>query len=145
MIGKTINEINIGDKASFQKTISESDVYLFAGISGDYNPAHINEVEAVNTIFKGRISHGLLTASLISSVLGMQLPGPGTIYLGQNLRFIAPVKIGDTVKAEVEVILINNEKNQITLQTNCINQDGKIVIKGDATVMPPKIKDKEIK
>lgn len=143
MTGKTIDQIYIGDKASFQKTISESDVYLFSGISGDCNPAHINEVESSKTVFNGRIAHGLLTASLISAVLGMQLPGPGTIYLNQTLQFTAPVKIGDTIKAEVKVLLRNIEKNQITLETNCINQDGKVVIKGEAIVMPPKIQKQE--
>jgi 3-hydroxybutyryl-CoA dehydratase len=138
MIGKTIEEIKIGDKATFQKTISESDVYLFAGITGDLNPAHINEVEASQTIFKGRIAHGMLVSGLISTVLGMYLPGPGTIYLGQELKFLAPVKIGDTIKAEAEVIEMISEKNRVKLKTCCYNQDGKIVIEGTALVMPPK-------
>jgi 3-hydroxybutyryl-CoA dehydratase len=140
MIGKTIEEIKIGDKATFQKTISETDVYLFAGITGDLNPAHINEVEASQTMFKGRIAHGMLVSGLISTVLGMYLPGPGTIYLGQELKFLAPVKIGDTIKAEAEVIEMISEKNRIKLKTCCYNQDGKIVIEGTALVMPPKRK-----
>jgi len=102
--GLTIKELKIGDKASFQKTITETDVYLYAGITGDLNPAHINQVESEKTMFQGRIAHGMLTAGLVSAVLGMQLPGPGSIYLGQELKFTAPVKIGDTIKAEVEVI-----------------------------------------
>ncbi|GMQ55758.1 MaoC family dehydratase [Vallitalea sediminicola] len=138
MKGKTISMLNIGDKALFQKTIAESDVYLYAGITGDQNPAHINQVEAEKSIFKGRIVHGMLTAGFISAVLGMQLPGPGTIYLGQELKFTAPVRFGDTIKAEVEVIEKKEEKNIIKLNTICTNQEGTIVLKGIATVMPPK-------
>lgn len=137
MKGKTINEIQVGDKASFTKTMSEADVYLFAGISGDLNPAHINQVDSEKTMFKGRICHGMLVASLISTVLGMQLPGPGTIYLGQDLRFTAPVKMGDTVTAEVEVLEKNTEKNRLILKTTVTNEKGKVVIEGKAKVMPP--------
>jgi len=136
--GLTIKEIKIGDKASFQKTITETDVYLYAGITGDLNPAHINQVESEKTMFQGRIAHGMLTAGLVSAVLGMQLPGPGSIYLGQELKFTAPVRIGDTIKAEVEVIEKNEDKNRIKLSTTCTNQDGVEVLKGIATIMPPK-------
>lgn len=138
MKGKTIKEISLGDKASFEKTIGESDVYLFAGITGDLNPAHINQKEAEQGMFKERIAHGILVSGFISTVLGMYLPGPGTIYMGQELKFLAPVKIGDTIKAEAEVIEIVEEKNRIKLKTQCINQHGKVVIDGVATVMPPK-------
>ena len=138
MKGLTIKEISIGDKASFQKTISETDVYLYAGITGDQNPAHINQVESEKTMFKGRIAHGMLTAGLVSAVLGMKLPGPGTIYLGQELKFTAPVRFGDTIEAVVEVIEKNEEKNRLKLSTICTNQNGDIVLKGVATVMPPK-------
>lgn len=138
MKGLTIKELNIGDKASFQKTITETDVYLYAGITGDLNPAHINQVEAEKTMFQGRIAHGMLTAGLVSAVLGMQLPGPGSIYLGQELKFMAPVKIGDTIKAEVEVIEKFEEKNRIKLSTVCTNQNGVEVLIGVATIMPPK-------
>lgn len=138
MKGRTMAELNIGDKASFEKTITESDVYLYAGITGDLNPAHINQVEAEKSIFKGRIAHGMLTAGLISAVLGMQLPGPGTIYLGQELKFTAPVRYQDTIKAEVEVIEKIEEKNIMKLNTICTNQEGTVVLKGIATVMPPK-------
>lgn len=138
MKGLTIKELNIGDKASFQKTITETDVYLYAGITGDLNPAHINQVESEKTMFQGRIAHGMLTAGLVSAVLGMQLPGPGSIYLGQELKFMAPVKIGDTIKAEVEVIEKFEEKNRIKLSTVCINQNGVEVLIGVATIMPPK-------
>lgn len=138
MKGLTIKEINIGDKASFQKTITETDVYLYAGITGDLNPAHINQVEAETTMFEGRIAHGMLTAGLVSAVLGMQLPGPGSIYLGQELKFLAPVRMGDTIKAEVEVIEKFDEKNRIKLNTICTNQNGVEVLKGVATIMPPR-------
>lgn len=138
MVGKTMDEIKLGDIASFEKTITETDVYLYAGITGDLNPAHINQVEAEKTMFKGRIAHGMLTAGLISAVLGMQLPGPGTIYLAQELKFLAPVKIGDTVKAQVEVIEIIEEKKRVKLRTTCTNQEGTLVLDGVATVMPPK-------
>jgi 3-hydroxybutyryl-CoA dehydratase len=137
MLGKTINELTIGDKASFEKTITETDIYLFAGITGDLNPVHVNQLEAEKTIFKGRIAHGILVSGLISTVLGMYLPGPGTIYLEQNLKFLAPVRIGDTIKAEVEVVEKFQEKNRIKLKTMCYNQEGKTVIDGWAIVMPP--------
>lgn len=138
MIGKTMEELKIGDSAFFQKTISESDVYLYAGITGDQNPAHINEVVAKEGMFKERIAHGMLTAGLVSAVLGVQLPGPGTIYLGQTLKFTAPVRFGDTIKAEAEVIEKRVEKNIVILKTICTNQNGDLVLKGEATVMPPK-------
>lgn len=138
MIGKTMEELKIGDSAFFQKTISESDVYLYAGITGDQNPAHINEVVAKEGMFKERIAHGMLTAGLVSAVLGVQLPGPGTIYLGQTLKFTEPVRFGDTIKAEAEVIEKRVEKNIVILKTTCINQNGDLVLKGEATVMPPK-------
>ena len=138
MKGLTMKELNVGDKDSFEKTISESDVYLYAGITGDLNPAHINQREAETTMFKGRIAHGMLTAGFISAVLGMKMPGPGTIYLGQELKFTAPVRFGDTIKAEVEIIEKKKEKNIMKLSTTCTNQDGVVVLKGIATVMPPK-------
>lgn len=138
MKGKTINEIKLGDKSSYTRTITEADVVIFGGVSGDVNPAHFNEEYAKNTMFKGRIAHGMLSSSYISTVLGMQLPGPGTIYLSQNLKFTAPVRFGDTVTATAEVIEMDIEKNRIVLETTCTNQEGKVVVKGNATVMPPK-------
>ena len=128
----TIQEMKIGDPAS------ETDVYLFAGITGDLNPAHTNEVAASKTMFKTRIAHGMLGAGFISAVLGMYLPGPGTIYMGQELKFTKPVHIGDTVTATATVEEIILEKNRVILDTTVVNQDGEIVIKGKATVMPPK-------
>ena len=159
----TIQEMKIGDHASVTKTVSETDVYLFAGITGDLNPAHTNEVAASKTMFKTRIAHGMLGAGFISAVLGMYLPGPGTIYMGQELRFVKPVHIGDTVTATATVVERNEElkftkpvhigdtvtatatveeiileKNRVILDTTVVNQDGEVVIKGKATVMPPK-------
>jgi 3-hydroxybutyryl-CoA dehydratase len=136
--GKTIDELQIGEKAEFSKTVSETDIYVYAGVSGDMNPAHINEPYAQQTMFKTRIAHGMLPAGFISAVLGTQLPGPGTIYLKQDLAFKAPVHIGDTVTAVVEVVDINTEKRRVTLKTTCTKQDGTVVIDGQALVMPPK-------
>lgn len=138
MRGRTIKEINLGDKSSYSRTVSEADVVLFGGVSGDLNPAHFNEEYSKETMFKGRIAHGMLSASYISTVLGMQLPGPGTIYLSQELKFTAPVKFGDTITATAEVIERMEEKNRITLETICVNQRGEVVVKGKAVVMPPR-------
>ena len=131
---KTFDEIQLGEKASFSKTISETDMYLFAGITGDFNPLHINEDYAKTTIFKGRVAHGILTAGLISAALGTKLPGPGSIYLSQTLKFKAPVKIGDTITAEVEVVEKIEEKSDVKLRTTCKNQEGRVVIDGEAIV-----------
>lgn len=135
---ETINEIKTGDFAEFAKTISESDIYMYAGITGDLNPAHINEAYAQKTFFKTRIAHGMLTAGFISAILGMQLPGPGTIYMKQELKFMAPVRIGDTIVARAEVIEVKEEKNRIKLKTTCTNQEGTVVLDGEAVVSPPK-------
>ena len=136
--GKRINELEIGQKEFVEKTISETDIYLFAGITGDLNPIHVNEEYAKNTFFKGRIAHGILTAGLVSTVIGMKLPGPGTIYMAQELKFTAPVRIGDTIKAEGEVIELNKEENIAVIKTTCTNQDGIVVLTVKATVKPPK-------
>ena len=138
MKGITIGEMKIGDSASFTKTISETDVYLYAGIGGDFNPAHVNQTEAEKGMFGKRIAHGMLSAGLISAVLGTLLPGPGTIYMGQELRFTKPVAIGDTITATATVAELIPEKNRAILDTVCTNQNGDVVIKGKATVMPPK-------
>ncbi len=139
-MGRTIEELKIGDFEEFSKTISESDIYMFAGISGDMNPAHIDEPYAAKTFFKGRIAHGILVGSFISTVIGMKMPGPGTIYLEQHYKFLAPVRIGDTITAKVEVVEIKSENNKVTLQTRCFNQNGVMVIDGTAVVSPPKAK-----
>ncbi|MBU0550148.1 MaoC family dehydratase [Myxococcota bacterium] len=136
MTGKTIHELEVGQEASFSKTLTESDVYLFAGVTGDLNPAHIDEVYASNTFFKTRIVHGMLLGGMISAVLGSKLPGPGTIYVKQDLRFKAPVRIGDTVTAKAIVKSLDLEKNRVVLETVCVNQDGLLVLVGEALVSP---------
>ncbi len=135
-MGKTISQLRVGDTDSFEKTISESDIIAFANISGDTNPLHLNELESTKSIFKKRVAHGILVSGLISAVLGTRLPGQGCIYLGQNLRFTAPVYIGDTIKATVTVQKIIREKNICVLDTVCVNQDNIIVITGEAVVRP---------
>jgi 3-hydroxybutyryl-CoA dehydratase len=138
VIGKTIDELKIGEKEQFAKTISESDVYLYAGVTGDLNPAHINEEYAGKTFFKTRIAHGMLSAGSISAVIATKLPGPGTVYIGQNLNFKAPVRIGDTITATAEVSEIIKDKNRIRMKTTCVNQEGTLVLEGEAFVSPPK-------
>lgn len=135
---RTIDTIQIGDSASFTKTVTETDVVLYAGITGDMNPAHTNAVAAGQSMFGERIAHGMLSAGFISAVLGMYLPGPGTIYMGQELKFTKPVHIGDTVTATATVVERIVEKNRLVLETVVTNQNGEVVITGKATVMPPK-------
>lgn len=137
-MGKTINEIKVGDVAQFSKTIAESDIYLYAGITGDFNPAHVNEEYARKTFFKTRIAHGMLLAGLISTIMGTILPGPGTIYISQELNFLAPTRVGDTITAHVEVVQVISEKNRIRLKTFCVKHDGTTVLDGEAIVSPPK-------
>jgi len=142
MIGKTIEELQVGDTARFSKTVSESDVYLFAGVTGDLNPAHVNEAYAKDTFFKTRIVHGMLSASFISTVIGTMLPGPGTVYMRQEVSFLAPVKFGDTVTAIVEVAEIIADKKRVRLKTYCVNQENTTVVDGEALVSPPRAKKK---
>ena len=130
------DEVVVGQAAEFRKTVTETDVVLFAGITGDLNPAHIDEVAASAGRFGGRIAHGMLSASFISTVLGTRLPGPGTIYLEQTLRFTAPVRIGDTVTARVEVAELL-PKRRVRLMTTVLNQEGLAVVEGEAVVMVP--------
>ena len=138
MTGETIDELNVGDREEFTKTVSESDIYLYAGITGDFNPAHIDEEYAKGTFFKTRIVHGMLLAGFISTVVGNRLPGPGTIYVKQELNFLAPVHMGDTITARVEVAEIIIEKNRVKLKTTCVYQAGTAVLEGEALVSPPK-------
>lgn len=138
IVGLSVKEIKVGDKATIQKTITEADVILFAGVSTDQNPAHINEEYAKKTMFKKRIAHGALTSSLVSAVLGMKMPGAGTIYISQLSKFMAPVYIGDTITAIVEAKEVVTEKNRVVFRTYCENQEGKVVMDGEAVVMPPK-------
>ena len=128
-------KIEIGQKASFSKTITETDVYNYAGVVGDFNSVHINKEIARNSIFKDRIAHGMLVGSLISTVLGTKLPGDGTIYLEQNIKFKAPVYLGDTVTAIVEVTkVLNKDKGIYQLNTTVVNQKDECVIVGLAVV-----------
>ena len=139
MSGKTINEIKVGDSAEFAKTISEADIYLFAGVTGDLNPFHVNEEYSRKTFFKGRIAHGMLLAGFISTVVGCKLPGPGAIYVKQELNFMAPARIGDTITARATVIEVITEKNRVVLRTTCTNQNDEIVLNGEAMLSPRKV------
>ena len=127
-------DIAIGDEASFAKTITEADIVTYAGLTGDFNPVHIDAEYAKASMFKERIAHGMLVSGLISAVLGTQLPGANAIYLGQDLKFKAPVKIGDTATATVTVIEKRDDKRIITLKTTVTNQDGVVVIDGTAVI-----------
>lgn len=136
MNGRTIGELEVGQVATFAKTITDSDVTLFAGITGDLNPVHIDQGYAEASAFEARIVHGILMAGLISAVLGLQLPGPGAIYVSQSLRFTKPVYLGDTVTARVEVIELMVEKNRVRMKTSCANQRGELVADGESVLMP---------
>jgi 3-hydroxybutyryl-CoA dehydratase len=129
------DELSMGQTAEFTKTVTETDVVLYAGITGDFNPMHVDEVAASKTRFGSRIAHGMLSAGFISAGIGMRLPGPGAVYMGQTLRFTKPVRIGDTVTARLEVIELIPEKKRLKLSTQCTNQDGVVLIEGEATIM----------
>ena len=128
-------EFQPGQRASITKTISEADVYGFAGITGDFNPLHVDVEYARRSRFGQRVAHGILTAGLISTVLGMRLPGPGAVYLSQSLKFLKPVKFGDTITAEVEVASYRVEKRVLTLRTSCTNQHGEAVAEGESVLL----------
>src|SRR5215212_980624 len=141
MMGYDIEDLQVGMTANFSKTITEADIVLFAGVSGDNNAIHTNEEFASKTIFNGRIAHGMLSASVISAAIANKLPGPGTIYMSQNLRFRAPVRAGDTVRATVTVKEIMPEKYRVLLGTDCA-VSGQVVIEGEALVaLPPPSRD----
>jgi 3-hydroxybutyryl-CoA dehydratase len=142
MIGKTFDQLKIGDSDRFSKTVTDTDIYLFAGVTGDFNPAHIDEAYAQGTFFKTRIAHGMLSAGFISAVIGTRLPGPGTVYMRQTLDFLAPVRIGDTVTATVEVIEKMEDKKRVRLRTTCVNQEGTRILDGEALVSPPRLPKK---
>ena len=131
-----IEDIEIGMKRHLHKQVTDNDIELFAEVSTDRNPVHLDDDYARDTIFEGRIAHGMLTAGLISAVIGEQLPGHGTVYLGQSLKFMAPVRPGDVVMAEVEVTAIDHAKRKVTMAT-CCEVDGKNVLKGEAVVLAP--------
>jgi 3-hydroxybutyryl-CoA dehydratase len=130
-------ELLVGQSNEFGKTITETDVGLFAGITGDFNPVHVNAPAAESSRFGSRIAHGMLSASMVSTVLGMKLPGPGTIYLSQTVRFTKPVYIGDTITARVEIVELIPAKRRVRLVTTCMNQHGDMVLEGEAMVMVP--------
>jgi 3-hydroxybutyryl-CoA dehydratase len=134
MDGYAFEDLTVGQTARFTKTITEADILMFAAVSGDTNPVHIDAEAAAASMFKERIAHGMLSASLISTVLGTKLPGPGTVYLGQSLKFRAPVKIGETVTATVKVTALDPAKRRATLETVCTVK-GKPVVEGEANVM----------
>jgi len=136
--GKSIHELKVGDFAEISKTITEADIIDFAKATGDFNPVHLDQAYAEKTFFKGRIAHGLLSLGFISAILGNILPGHGAIYLSQEVKFLAPVRIGDTITAKVEVMELIPGKNRVQFRTTCINQEGKIVVDGTAWAMPPK-------
>lgn len=134
MGGYDIEDLQIGMRGSYAKTVTEADIILFAGVTGDNNPVHIDAEAAAGTMFKERIAHGMLSAGFISAVLGTRLPGPGCIYLSQALKFMAPVKIGDTVRTVCEVTAVIPEKRRVTLKTTCTVRD-KVVVDGEAVMM----------
>jgi len=128
-------DLAVGQVASVETEVTERDVVLFADITGDRNPVHLDAAAAARSRFGGRIAHGMLTASYVSAVLGMRLPGPGTVYLEQNLRFLKPVPLGTMVTAEVEVLELFPEKRRVRLATRCRNEAGDLVLDGSATVL----------
>ncbi|MGE5501932.1 MAG: MaoC family dehydratase [Ignavibacteriales bacterium] len=137
MKGLFLEDLSVGQSAELTKTVTEGDIQSFAEVTGDNNPVHLDEAYAAATPFKTRIAHGMLSAGYISAVIGTQLPGPGAIYIGQNLRFKRPVKIGDAVTATATITAIDTEKARVTLETVC-TVDGKPVVEGEATIMVPR-------
>jgi len=131
---KTFAEINVGDKATFTKKVTEEDVVKFADVTGDTNPAHMDEEYAKTTMFKKRIAHGMISAGMISAVLGTKLPGPGAIYMSQTLKFKAPVNFGDELTAVAEIVEKIEEKKRFKIKTYVENQDGKVVTEGEALI-----------
>jgi acyl dehydratase len=136
MIGKTIAELKQGDAAEISRTVTMGDIAEFVDAVGDYNPIHSDPDFAATTSFREPIAPGVFTAGLISAVIGTQLPGPGAIYLSQSLKFIKPVKPGDTITTRVEILEVMRERNRIRLSTVCRNQRGEDVLTGEAWVMP---------
>ena len=133
----TYDEISVGQTATYSKTVDEEGVKLFAVASGDVNPVHLDAEFAAGSMFKQRVAHGMFTGGLISAAIAMELPGPGTIYLGQELSFRAPVFLGDTITISLEVIEKLDKRKFVTLSTIATNQHGKVVVKGQAQVLPP--------
>lgn len=134
---RTFDELSIGDRCERRHTVTERDLLLFAAVSGDRNPVHLDAAYAATTPFGGQIAHGMFTGALISAALAMDLPGPGTIYMGQNLSFRKPVKIGDELLVVLEVASKHESKPVVTLTCTVSNQDDKVVASGEATIMAP--------
>jgi 3-hydroxybutyryl-CoA dehydratase len=135
--GYYLEDLEVGMTATYSKTVTDADIVLFAGISGDSNPVHIDHEFAKDTMFKGRIAHGMLTASFISTVLGTRLPGPGSIYVSQNLKFRVPVRIGDTVRTRVTVTAIDPQNRRVAFETTC-SVGETVVISGEAVLLVQK-------
>mgnify|MGYP001572371228 FL=1 len=136
MTGKTIAELSEGDHAELTRVVEQADVEAFVDAVGDYNPLHSDPEYAATTMFKAPIAPGIFTAGMISAVIGTQLPGPGAVYLSQDLKFLKPVKPGDTITARVEVVELIRDRNRIRLKTVCANQRGEEVLTGEAWVLP---------
>jgi acyl dehydratase len=136
MIGITIDAIAVGDSAQITRRVTDGDIAAFVDAVGDHNPVHADREFAASTVFKEPIAPGIWTAGLISAVIGTRLPGPGAIYLSQDLKFLKPVKAGDSISARVEVLEVNRERHRIRLRTVCTNQRAEDVVRGEAVVMP---------
>jgi len=139
MTGKTISELHEGDRAELTRVVDEADIASFVDAVGDHNPLHSDPDYASTTMFKTPIAPGIFTAGMISAVIGTRLPGPGAIYLSQSLKFVRPVKAGDTITARVEITELVRERNRVRLQTACTNQRGEEVLVGEAWVLPSRV------
>ncbi len=140
MAAKTVHELRVGERARLTRRVTEADLLLFAAATGDTNPVHFDPEYAGSTRFGGRIAHGILAAGLISAVIAGELPGPGTVYVSQTLRFRMPVRVGDEITAEVEVTRVDAGKKRAWLRTVCRNQEGATVLEGEAVVLPPAVR-----
>jgi len=136
-LGKTVDELVVGDRAAITKIVTETDIHLYVGMTGDLNPLYVDEAYARTTRYKGRIAPGILTAGLVVAVLSTKLPGPGTILEAQDFRFTAPVRPGDALTAFVEVVEVLPSRGRARLRTLCKNQDGTVVLEGEMEVLPP--------
>jgi acyl dehydratase len=139
MTGKTISELHPGDRAELTRVVGPADIESFSDAVGDYNPLHSDPAYAATTTFKTPIAPGIFTAGMISAVIGTRLPGPGAIYVSQELKFMKPVRAGDTITARVEVAELVHDRNRVRLTTGCVNQRGEEVLTGDAWVVPPRL------
>ncbi len=138
VLGKTVDELAVGDRASISKTVTHADVHMYVGITGDLNPLYVDEAYAQTTRYGERIAPGALTHGLVTAVIGTRLPGPGTITERETFHFVRPVRPGDTITAFVEVVEVTPSRGRVRLKTVCKNQDGEVVLEGESTVLPPK-------